>query len=836
MSEDNEQPGFSIKAYVQIDVSKGSGSPEFVINDGWDSASTNILLYKIMSSDRIHNSTSNVVENEIVDYNKTGWYKAALHCLGTVLPALIKVVKGEKLVGIYVPNNLTTLNHSPAYKMKTASAIAEDSLINYGSEHDLAAPFRHLKEEKVFRSARMTNFTDIFEWAANLSRAKISEDHHIHYSATDAINIAKTVLSLKELLVFTSQLRTKQDLTTTAAAGIILYAVSLKKCIFLSLLRTNFFSVGNTMNEWYSFHKKNTPRFKLYANNINYDVEQFFETEVLVNRLDIKLDWDQEHINRTSSQVTNIPDSVIRRYAKELFATAKATGKSATTHTWSSFWEKRWEWSTNGATNYPYENSFKYPSWRQKTKFMTYLQMESDLTLDKVLINTPAIIAKPSVKYEWGKVRAIYGCDDISHLVYTFVMGKAEELLPSWIPLSGSSNDNYVSYLMDIVKAKGFSLCLDYEDFNSQHSSSNMITVLEAFFEVFGADLSEEQRSAIPWILESLNRQYVMPTGANTHAYYTEGTLFSGWRLTTFMNTVLNYCYTSHLIHSSGAKTNGTLHSGDDVYMHVDSPNDFVKIAAAAEEANIRLSTTKCFVGGIEEFLRKNHRCKGGQQYLARGISTLVHGRTESLQHADLLEAVKANETRLAEAHTRGMSTEIQSVARQIYNKGLLTKDSFRGVDPAVLELAYELHPVNNGLNPEAYASSVKIDINHRSTGTLEGIVLPGIADYVGLLSKYLTDKKNIKRLHAAIVNATNRVLFSSMSTILGTTPVDLEERRIMRALYKQYAKVKENIHYGKSRLIGLDIVNREIASVIRQVDAVIGGKSNYYEWLSILV
>lgn len=826
--------GLSVKVNVYSNADTDEGVPPVEVRDGWFLEGVNLMLYRIGGDQFI--SSKDLVFNQTLDVGVGGFYRVQYYTEDTIIPGLMLVNRSTRIHGLYIPTNIEELNHDKSYRQRAAVAIAESPLLDYGSILDESAPFRHLKRQRAHMSAKFTDLKSAIAWAEFLPRSRITDAHHIHYSAVDAINIAKNVIPEKLLLTLVGHLATKVDFTTSAVAGLILYAVTLNVCVLTNLLNTQFFSVGSCMAEWYKYHKDTSTNYKLHANNVSFSMEQFFEVEVLVNRLGLKMDWVQEKINRTDCRVTLIPDDVIGRYANKLFRIAKDAGKRARKNEWSPFWKKRWEWSTNGASNYVQHNNFIYPGWQQKTKFMTYLQMPSETTLEDILSNTPAIIAKPSEKHEWGKVRAIYGCDDISHLLYTFVMGSPEELLPSWIPLSSSSSDDYVAHLMSIVQTKGYSLCLDYEDFNSQHSVGSMIQVLKSFFEVFGQDLSDSQRSAIPWLFESLQRQYVLPTADNQSAYYTEGTLFSGWRLTTFMNTVLNYCYTSFLIDEARVSTNGTLHSGDDVYMHVSSPDDFSRMAITAEKYGVRLSQSKCFLGSIKEFLRKNHVDKTGSQYLARGVATLVHGRTESIQHADVLEAIKSNETRLQEVAVRGMSEQLINEIRTYHNKNLHKKKGFDKCTPEIIECVYNKHPVNYGINLDMPATGENLLLEKRSTGTLEGIAMPGLHDYVDLLKVYLKDSKNLKRLRGAILNATERVLFSSMVQVTGTYSVNIEERRNMRALYKQYAIIKQNIHYGKCRLVGIDIVSRELSESISLVDKVIKNKENYYEWLSMLV
>ncbi|APG76076.1 hypothetical protein 2 [Beihai blue swimmer crab virus 3] len=777
--------------------------------------------------------------NQIVAGDCSGMFLATLEYERRVLSALVLRNVHTNTASLYLRADYKYGAYWPFFKqvVSTNMCVNTSRAAVYGV--DYSAPFRHLASSSKVKQSRkdiiLLTTSEQVAYLEELPRAKISADHHIHYSAIDSWNVLKEKdRDLATSLV--SLLSRQKGWTMTGISGVLGYAALLGKCCAFRLHSRDFFTPGSSMNEWYGFHKATSTNYKMHANIMNYRLEELYEVEVLVNRLDLGMDWDKEYVNRTTMNLTRLQDAQVYKAASWLFRTARASGKRPNKQNWNKFWSKRWEWSTTGATNYPYPNDFQYPAWYAKNKFMTYLQMRSGLELNELAAMPARITAKPSIKYEWGKTRAIYGCDDISHLVYTFVLGSPEELLPSWIPLGASSKDEYVHNLLNQVSSKGYSLCLDFEDFNSQHSSGNMRAVLEAFFDVYSQDLTDDQLKLRRWVLDSVLNQYVMPGSGNTHAYRTEGTLFSGWRLTTFMNTVMNYCYTQCLVEDSGAKSYGTLHSGDDVFMSVMEPNDYIRMQFSAERWNIRLSLQKCFMTSIKEFLRKDHQHKAGAQYLARGVSTLVHGRTESVQHSDIIELLKANETRLEEIVNREGSPKVVDHFRKIYLARIKRDPIYEGITDEEIRAIYELHPVNKGMNMAAEAKGYGLQLVSRRKHTLEGYDLPGVRDYVHELKKYLKDTKHVKQLSRSIWNATERVIFSTVTRVSGFIEMDLAERRVMKSLYKLYSRYKADIHYGKCRLVGMDVVSRDLSESIRHVDIVIGDKPNYYEWLSILI
>jgi hypothetical protein len=129
--------------------------------------------------------------------------------------------------------------------------------------------------------------------------------------------------------------------------------------------------------------------------------------------------------------------------------------------------------------------------------------------------------------------------------------------------------------------------------------------------------------------------------------YKTAGTLLSGWRLTTFMNTVLNYVYTHQAVGSNSNMV--STHNGDDVLASINNLTELVSLLKGSKEINVRYQRTKCYFSSIAEFLRVDHHQGTGAQYLARAVSTFVHGATESSIPNDLRSNLEATMTRRKE-------------------------------------------------------------------------------------------------------------------------------------------------------------------------------------------
>nr|QED42947.1 polymerase [Phakopsora pachyrhizi mycovirus 2] len=179
-----------------------------------------------------------------------------------------------------------------------------------------------------------------------------------------------------------------------------------------------------------------------------------------------------------------------------------------------------------------------------------------------------------------------------------------------------------------------------------------MQAVLLAYSKVFGQYFSEEQARAFDWVLQSLDYQYVKDGDS---WYRTVGTLLSGWRLTTAINTMLNKIYTMYCTIDEPIVS---IHNGDDILAAVTTIEQISRLENKAKASGIRFQRQKCYLASIAEFLRVDHKSGSNAQYLARGVSTFVHGPTETALPNDLLAVLKSNHTRASELIARGADAD----------------------------------------------------------------------------------------------------------------------------------------------------------------------------------
>nr|GEV78275.1 hypothetical protein [Tanacetum cinerariifolium] len=239
-----------------------------------------------------------------------------------------------------------------------------------------------------------------------------------------------------------------------------------------------------------------------------------------------------------------------------------------------------------------------------------------------------------------------------------FIKARCEEVLKHNFSIGDESASVRVHECLKRMLKQSESFCYDFDDFNAQHSTELMQAVLIAYYNVFKLNMTEDQQRAMEWVIQSVKRMIINNNeGKVSDKYTTKGTLLSGWRLTTFMNTVLNYVY--------------------------------FKISSALDQQG--------------EFLRVEHKVdkeKGlWAQYLTREMATLAHSHIEIQAPLWVVDTVKAMVTRCEKAAHRAEG----ATARSYELLCLSLKSRHADVDLLIEErIEYEDVPERAGASKES--------------------------------------------------------------------------------------------------------------------------------------
>jgi hypothetical protein len=638
-----------------------------------------------------------------------------------------------------------------------------------------------------------------------LPASKISGSHHLHFTALEAYCIAKeSNAEAVEIAV-----RLPDDATTTMAAGVILWASALQGEA-LKLVRKSGLFKAATMSEFGKVGKSLSTAMKSYQNLTDLDLRQLFEIDVLVNRVMGAVDWMQEKQNRLHPALVTLSYDHVYNEARKVFQDAAVAGKRPTTLHWDTYWASRWQWSAAGSVHSQHAADLQYVCKQRelKNKFITLASMPK-VEQNYFLNRQSEIAAWTSTKYEWGKQRAIYGTDLTSYVLAHFAFYNCENVLPAQFPVGKAANVDNVGRRVAAVLNNKLPFCLDYADFNSQHSNQAMRAVILAYGDTFSASLTPAQREALLWTADSLEKVLIIDNIGTGTSYRATGTLLSGWRLTSFMNSVLNYVYT-RAIAGQHLSAGQSLHNGDDVLIGANNLAITQLCSRNAQRYGIRMQAPKCAFGGIAEFLRVDHLHGSAGQYLTRATATMVHSRIESRVSTDARDLIAAMEMRFNDALNRGMSVNMIARLRDRYYH---RQAKICSMDVEDMYRIKNTHRVAGGISEEKDATvTCTVTPSPLDTTSVELPTLPGVYDYARELQRQLLTKVDIKAINKRIIRATYEAVVIKNRKMTLTVPEDREWYCTMKALHKAHRGHIPTANYGKAAMTGfaIEVINRE--------------------------
>ncbi|QJW70331.1 RNA-dependent RNA polymerase [Erysiphe necator associated totivirus 4] len=629
--------------------------------------------------------------------------------------------------------------------------------------------------------------------------SKVTAHHHIHFTPIEVLRALENS-DVRDIL---SMVSLPDDASQAMGAAVVMWFGSLSRTERLKVHNMGVFK-SSTCKEYVKVCKLISTEMKSVQNLKNEDLRKFFEMDVLTNRGIGEVDWQAEYEHRTAASTVKLDTDYIQREALKIFASAAVSGRSPMKMTWSKFWTNRWQWSASGSihSQYKEDDQFIHKSdIRLKNKFISIASMPQMDMLDMAK-RPKELHAWSSYKYEWGKQRAIYGTDLTSYILAQFAFYNCEEVLPDQFPVGPDATESNVSSKVAGVLKGQHAYCLDFEDFNSQHSAGAMQAVIYAYVQQFRNKLSEEQITAALWTAESIGNQVIHDNVGTKRTYRAKDTLLSGWRLTTFMNSVLNFIYTK-AISEDTLKRGNSLHNGDDVLIGTKNFETIRRGLMMAKKYNVRVQSSKCAFAGIAEFLRVDHKRGSKGQYLTRGCATTTHSRIESRMSTDARDLVKSMETRFSDLHDRGASIKFIARLRQIYYERqamickMTVQDMYR---------VKTTHRVCGGVS-EANDASVAhvIESSEANRGALSLPELPAVNDYAGEIKNKLEMNLLRKELIKKLRNATFEAIMEKSRTMRIVENHDEWYVNVKR-IYKAHKGRISLANYGKAALVGLTV------------------------------
>ena len=663
--------------------------------------------------------------------------------------------------------------------------------------------------------------------AGEFPRARVTAEHHTHYRPEEVWDVAMHFKArMTPLALVLKALRRMEGVTEAMVATFLMYVLFARPQVAQIFSTSRKIWNCNTVDELLVVLKKLSTPLKSMHNRDVLDLTEMFELMCLVNRGVGTIDWDAERLHRVRPDVIKVDPADVYREAQSVFLDGVRRGYRYSRMDLNKYLDARWEWVPSGSihSQYPEDKPYMKKQYRHRTKFVA-LNMMSKQHIASMFKRPPEIHAWASVKHEWAKQRAIYGVDLTDTVITNYAMFRCEEVFKHKFPIGEEAAAERVHKRLKFLLQDSESLCYDFDDFNAQHSTASMKAVLEAYYDTFCCDMDVSQQRAMEWVIASIDKVVVHNNeNGRNEQYEAEGTLLSGWRLTTFMNTALNYIYFKIAGVFDLPGVIDSVHNGDDVLVSIRDVHTANSIHAQMAKINARAQHAKCNVFSVGEFLRVEHKVdkdKGlGAQYLTRGVATLVHSRTESQEPTRLIDSLKAAVTRCEEVVAR--SKDSMDVGLTLLDMVVQRLSKLFGVDVDVCRRLVRAHVIVGG--PIAGMEG-KVDkhykegIDYETTEGLSSTELrklatvqelgPGIYDYARLLVKQFGRYIGEDQALRSVQEATRRQLAITRRTWLTETDVSMDRKyEYGKTVFRMYRELVNIPHLEKARFVGVSPIS----------------------------
>jgi hypothetical protein len=304
-----------------------------------------------------------------------------------------------------------------------------------------------------------------------------------------------------------------------------------------------------------------------------------------------------------------------------------------------SFWSRRWEWGVNGAHSRLLQNN--EPQWKvepEKLKRLhrrVYLEEVHDSPMDKW---SGIVYVSCIKKIENEKERDLQSIDSNTYIAFQHLIEGVERCWKGKKVLldPGKGGTTRMAERIRAIQGKRASsqnVMIDYAKYNTQHSLESQKTVMKALCDKIGYPTGMSEK-----IINSFDKMELYVDGE--HIGRAKGTLLSGHRLTTFINSVLNLAYLK--VFCPIIDNCMSMHVGDDVFVSAPDLKTAGTLVMQLKLSPIRAKQAKQSLGEWSaEFLRMCTRGKVTRGYLCRTISTCIMGNWVNDLRLEPEEALK---------------------------------------------------------------------------------------------------------------------------------------------------------------------------------------------------
>jgi len=259
----------------------------------------------------------------------------------------------------------------------------------------------------------------------------------------------------------------------------------------------------------------------------------------------------------------------------------------------------------------------------------------------------PTSFTRYFTKFEVGKLegRALYPANMLHYIVTSYVLYLAEKGGPMPNTRLNAAPDQQLldHWLWHDTRDYVFGLMLDYANFNEQHEVNHMQMVIGELQYYYSKHdlLSDSMRAAFKWVIDSFDAIVLEEGGVG---YKFNHGLLSGWRCTSWVNSVLNVAYMDVIAQQVHAMTGikvltGAQSGGDDVAATTSTLYDAVVVLRVGEAMGFEFKAIKQLMGSkYVEFYRLFVSSDGVRGSLCRMLGSAVSGQWSNSVIAKFVE------------------------------------------------------------------------------------------------------------------------------------------------------------------------------------------------------
>jgi hypothetical protein len=352
----------------------------------------------------------------------------------------------------------------------------------------------------------------------------------------------------------------------------------------------------------------------------------FAESDIDKDLLSRGVDTPQTHIFGVSDY------SLERMIQYTLLKEVRSFGKR-NTESFEEFYARRVEWMRDGAAFTKLETDYEKGAPKSKKTLMQQIPFS---TIKAVLETDPIHEAKGHLKgKEVGKVRAIIGSTYEHYVIGSYISSKLEDgLVLRHSPGNKGARELLKEMLarVEACRRDHWVACLDYTDFNSQHTSHEQASVIRELAKFSPYSKDAEFMKIVEWYAKSFYNQWVEHGDLRVNA---KKGLFSGVRATSLINTILNLTYHHEYVRRvlkerAGRRMYAHYNFGDDGWVEFNTEDAAIAYCRIAGESGSQINPGKQMIKkGAGEFLRVMYDETGARGCPVRAIENMVFGNTE---------------------------------------------------------------------------------------------------------------------------------------------------------------------------------------------------------------